>query len=175
MLRLADAVSHPSTARPRSASVESRWAHGDRAEVPRKATEVTELGERTTPNNSEPEPPPLSANAEVYRPYLERQFLQQALDASWARQAQSELETGLGLLLDQRSFMTPIACRSSLCRVELTHQDERAYASFVDTFTHVLFRIWKGPGFVSKQGETRRGEWIMVMFLAREGTKLPDE
>jgi len=145
LLPLADAESHPSTVRSRSESA----------------------------NNPELELPRLSANAEDYRSYLQRQFLQQALDVSWASQAKSGLDTGLGHLLDKRSSVTSIECRSSLCRVELTHQDERAYASFADVF--VKSQVWKGPGFFSKQGETRGGEWIMVIFLAREGTELPDE
>jgi hypothetical protein len=173
LLPLVDTESHPSTTPPRSESAELQWARWDQATVPREAAKATGPGERTIPNNPEPELPRLSANAEDYRPYLQRQFLQQALDVSWARQAKSDLDTRLGHLLDKRSSVTSIECRASLCRVELTHQDERAYASFANAYAHA--QVWKGPGFFSKQGETGRGEWIMVMFLAREGNELPDE
>src|SRR5262249_53529512 len=117
----------------------------------------------------------LSANAADYRAYLQKQFLQQAPDVSWASQATGDLYTGLGPLLNERLSPTAIECRSSLCRVELTHQDELAYTHFADAFSHAKSHIWKGPGFFSKRDEPPRGAWIMVMFLAREGTELPDE
>jgi hypothetical protein len=132
-------------------AVQSRWAAR-----PAKLLRLSDAASH--PSTA---PPRLSANAEDYRPYLQMQFLQQAPDVSWARQAKSELDTGLGHLLDKRSSMTSIECRSSLCRVELMHQDESAYASFADAFAHAKSQSGKGQDSSPRRVKptTENGSW----------------
>jgi hypothetical protein len=105
--------------------------------------------------------------------YLQASFSDQAPDADWSRTATKQLHEMFEPLASNDTSLRSVDCRSTLCRVELTHTTEAEYRSFMTTVMSGAMRDWKGPGGGGMLGTEPNGAVTTVLFLAREGAELP--
>lgn len=102
------------------------------------------------------------------RQRVQSAFATEAVDASWASEAEHKLEGIVRGHLPTGSRLSGLACHASMCEVDVTHADSKAQADFLLTG----FTGWPGSLFVA--GETpQHGEVAVTIFAAREGTELP--
>jgi hypothetical protein len=95
----------------------------------------------------------------------------EAVDRAWAPEAQRTLLAGLREDLPARSSLHRVDCRTSVCRIEVSHPGRAEDMQFVE---HVQKgdAIWSGAGMVTRTfGED--GSIEAVIYLAREGHGLP--
>jgi hypothetical protein len=95
-------------------------------------------------------------------------FKAEPVDASWGPDAERTLERIVRAHLPSGSRLDGLACRSSMCEVQLTHGDPGAQAAFLRTG----FQGWPGSLFVAGEKQDR-GEATVTIIAAREGTEPP--
>lgn len=95
-------------------------------------------------------------------------FAAEAVDASWGPDAERTLERIVRSHLPSGSRLDRLACRASMCEVQLTHTDPRTQADFLRTG----FQGWPGSLFVAAE-QQGRGEVAVTIIAAREGTEPP--
>jgi hypothetical protein len=95
-------------------------------------------------------------------------FAAESIDASWGPDAERTLERIVRSHLPSGSRLDKLACRSSMCEVQLTLGDPGAQGTFLRTG----FQGWPGSLFVA--GEKQDGGAATVTIIAaREGTEPP--
>jgi len=95
-------------------------------------------------------------------------FAAESIDASWGPDAERTLERIVRSHLPSGSRLDKLACRSSMCEVQLTLGDPGAQGAFLRTG----FQGWPGSLFVA--GEKQDGGAATVTIIAaREGTEPP--
>lgn len=102
---------------------------------------------------------------------LDKLFQSEGVDAQWAPAAQARLRGSYDSASPAGSMLVEAACRSSLCRVEVTHSDEAAQARFVAVLApRGLFANdgVSGVAVHQAQGKGLRS----VYYIAREGKDL---
>jgi hypothetical protein len=112
---------------------------------------------------------PISANAEDHKAFLQVEFDRQLHDPAWAHSSERGLRSGIGSVLVGKNVGTAeVDCRSSLCRISIpcdtVGDADDARAALIHS------GIWTGPGFWTRGPN----EETVLIFLAREGTDLPD-
>jgi hypothetical protein len=95
-------------------------------------------------------------------------FAAEAVDASWGPDAEHKLERMVRSHLPASSRLNSVACRSSMCELQLTHADAKTHADFVRSGFHE----WPGSLFVSEEPK-EHGEVAVTIIAAREGTEPP--
>ena len=95
-------------------------------------------------------------------------FAAEAVDASWGPGAERTLERIVRAHLPSGSRLDRLACRSSMCEVQLTHTAPGTQADFLRTG----FQGWPGSLFVAEEKQ-ERGEVAITIIAAREGTEPP--
>jgi len=105
---------------------------------------------------------------------LETAFASQAHDGVWAMEARRRMDATLLARLPVKSAVTSIDCRSTLCRIETTH-DGYAYArEFVGQLLTPERQPWNGAFYTGPIAQdSRSGAVTFVTYLAREGVELP--
>jgi len=106
------------------------------------------------------------ARREETKARVELAFSSQARDASWSRGAATQIQSSLHAKLGS-SRMGPVECRSTLCRVEVSHPAENDEEQFV-TGAFAFPRVWQGE-MLSIRQERDDGSRSSVLFFAREG------
>lgn len=89
-------------------------------------------------------------------------------DPDWSATAASELDDLLRRNLPGGSRLDALECRSTMCRIDLSHPDAEAHSRFVMEG----LRDWPGSIFVADEIQ-KDGEYIVTLYAAREGTELP--
>ena len=105
---------------------------------------------------------------------LEAAFASEAHDGAWAMQASRIADASLAAGLPPRSTLRPADCRSTLCRIESTHDGYASAKAFVRRLTGPEGRPWNGAfyaGPVSQEPGT--GTVTIITYLAREGAEMP--
>ena len=120
---------------------------------------------REDPGERAPEAPSM----EDERDFVKTKFIAQAVDPSWARAAKSEVTDAFSHFVTRESRIRNVECRTSICAVEVDNDNEAAYRKFATTAFE--------PGNLKLPNElmvTRDdNSWRMVVYLAREGIRLP--
>jgi hypothetical protein len=95
-------------------------------------------------------------------------FAAEAVDASWAPDAERALERMLRSRLPETSRLNAIACHSSMCEVQLRHIDARAHVEFLRTGFHG----WAGSLFIAEETQGP-DDFAVIVIAARDGTEPP--
>ena len=124
--------------------------------------------------------PPSLATAQpesAPRERIARAFSSEKSDPTWAQQAQRTAEARLRRNLPAGVTLRAVECRTSLCRIETTHENMDVYQRFVEmAFMKMDTQVWNGASFstpVEADGAERGFPVAIVSYLAREGRALP--
>jgi len=117
----------------------------------------------------EPTRPPLDAPA--LRAYLGDRFERERDDAAWSGAARAAVERTFAGLMPPRSVLKSVACKATMCRLELAYTDLAQYQAFLHQLTPAALP-WNGTLFASAVGDAAVGPPTIVAFLSREGEPL---
>jgi hypothetical protein len=132
-------------------------------------------GERnaTAPAGHEAKAPPADFDLAV-KTAVEAGFASETRDQAWSATARLRLSEAVTRLLPEGSGVRDIDCRSTLCRIELSHSDPNAERGFMEKAIHdPEGGFGNGPGYVSRSEPAADGTFVEVIYLAREGATLP--
>lgn len=130
--------------------------------------------ERQKDEPSSPAPvAPAAPSLEDQKAFLDLSFSKQAPDIEWSRNAEAEVNDIFQPLLSRETQLVSTDCRTTLCRVELTHTSEDAFHAFMASAMNGGMRGWKGPGGGGQLRSDADGTVRLVFYLAKEGTELP--
>lgn len=116
-------------------------------------------------------PPPEPQAAEVIEQMDER-FFSEPLDPGWSQQARRRVEQ-LGGMMPKGARVVSLDCRTSLCRMEMSHPNLESFQDFVRQGLLGGGYEWDGPVMAAVKGDPHQpGELLTVAYLAREGTDL---
>jgi hypothetical protein len=129
------------------------------APVPSRSAQTTE------PNEGEVNPADL-------RDLIHTTLQNQQVDPVWAREAKGRVREHLEKSTTDRSALRAIDCRMSICEATIEHDTPEDYAAFMEkAFKNLAFK-WPGEVFVTSSGDAS-GRLAMLMYVSREGTRLP--
>lgn len=146
----------------REGRVSVRW-------TPPPATRSPAPPEEEPASESTPEPPPPSADDQ--KVYVHTVFEGEVEDRSWSREASHQVRSGLRDILQDGTQLTSVDCRSSLCKVSLTHADLSAQMNFIDKVV-MEDAFWPHGSVVMKEAQSN-GQTATSVFFVREGRPLP--
>lgn len=120
------------------------------------------------PASGEPTPEEMVAR-------LDARFFGEAVDPAWSRDATPRAER-LGVLLPRGARVVSLECRSSMCRLEMSHPDLESFQGFVRDGLLGEANTWDGAFMAAlKSAPGRPGGVEAVAYLARSGVRLaPD-
>ncbi len=95
----------------------------------------------------------------------------EAIDATWAAQATDAIEQTLEDKALEGSVLHALECRSTLCRVEVTHPNPTARADFMLRFPMAVGLVL--PSMTVRPIEGDDGSSTSSIYLTREGHELP--
>lgn len=159
------------------------------ARVWRPSTSTPEaIGTGVAKHDASPEPAPGTAREpappkqgetliEQFAPVhdaLEAAFALESHDGAWSMEAQRRAETSLSAMLSPRAAIKSIDCRSTLCRVETTHDGYPDARGFVNRFVGPEPRPWNGAFYTGPVArDPGSGIVTFITYLAREGAAMP--
>ena len=103
---------------------------------------------------------------------IESRFQNETIDVAWAQDSSNAIDDVLDNEALKNTDVIEHSCRTTLCRLEVQHQDQRDLAGF-----EVFLPLQVGERFteLSMQHKTGSdGEVSTVIYLAREDFHLPD-
>ncbi|NMO13436.1 hypothetical protein HPC49_08745 [Pyxidicoccus fallax] len=117
-----------------------------------------------------PEPTPEEVVAR-----LDARFFGEEVDAAWSRDALPRAER-LGVLLPRGARVVSLECRSSMCRLEMSHPSLESFQGFVREALLGTGNPWDGAFMASLKGNPALPGGVQaVAWLARAGVELtPD-
>jgi len=105
---------------------------------------------------------------------LEAAFSSEARDGAWAMQASRTADAALAAALPPRASLRPADCRSTMCRIESTHDGYASVRAFVSRLAGPEGRPWNGAFYAGPVSQAPgNGTITIVTYLAREGTEMP--
>jgi len=104
---------------------------------------------------------------------MESQFGQENTDPKWSRSADSEIRTKVNSRLPKESRFTSLECRTSMCRLEISHRDAQTYREFVNKTLSAADFQWPGPMNFAILRTLPSGEVDAVAYLVRPGYSQP--
>lgn len=106
---------------------------------------------------------------------LDARFFSEALDPGWSGEARQRAQR-LGGLLPEGSRVVSLECRSSMCRLELSHPSLESFQGFVREGLMGTGNDWDGPFMAALTGDPKQPGGVQaVAYLARAGADLsPD-
>ncbi|MGC4070354.1 MAG: hypothetical protein QM784_37960 [Polyangiaceae bacterium] len=113
-----------------------------------------------------PSSPPVSP--EQSREFVDSAYEEEAPDASWSLPASRQLEALVQRSLPSQGALRSVACRSTLCRIEIS----LASSQDLMAFGLVAFRDWPGSIFLANETHDRNGLQA-TYYASREGTEPP--
>ncbi|NOJ92066.1 hypothetical protein HMI51_03770 [Corallococcus coralloides] len=114
-----------------------------------------------------PEPTPDEAVAR-----MDARFFGEGVDAAWSRDATRRAER-LGAVLPRGARIVSLECRSSMCRLQMSHPSQDAFQKFLREGLIDDADAWEGPFMAALTGAPGRpGEVEAVAYLARGGVDL---
>lgn len=93
------------------------------------------------------------------------------LDAAWATQAMDAIRQAMSSATMSGTSIHDVECRSSLCRVEVAHENPAARARFIRRFAMLVGPML--PTMTAQPIEAGDGAFASLIYLAREGHDLP--
>ncbi|WP_437670353.1 hypothetical protein [Sorangium sp. So ce131] len=164
-------------------SVIAAQKQSSRGPVPGTREAPAELDDETGPEpNTEPsrleERAPTHSAAEVRGVATHERVVQEIsgrfdaepVDSRWADEARNNVEAAVEPFLSTSVDIRSVSCKTSMCRLEVVHDDVEGYRSFMQQVLHS--EICRDC-FAAKTGEAQDGSLTMTVFLAREGHALP--
>lgn len=103
----------------------------------------------------------------------ETDFRAQAVDSAWAGEADSLIQKAFASEELKETFLGEVQCRKTLCRVEVSHEDEIQRARFEHRFPLMVAQML--PSIAMHTTENADGSSVTVVYLAREGSPLPQD
>lgn len=94
-------------------------------------------------------------------------FAGQRVDPDWSGRTERTLEQSVGAVLPQGSRLRGVACRASLCRLELEHPSEAALDRFREEALFGAHVVWRGAVYETRE-PTASGGFVTVAYLARD-------
>ncbi|AFE04510.1 dihydrolipoamide acetyltransferase [Corallococcus coralloides DSM 2259] len=114
-----------------------------------------------------PEPTPDEAVAR-----MDARFFGEGVDTAWSHDATRRAER-LGEALPQGARIVSLECRSSMCRLQMSHPSQDAFQKFLREGLIDDANAWEGPFMAALTGTPGRpGEVEAVAYLARAGVEL---
>jgi hypothetical protein len=105
---------------------------------------------------------------EQSREFVDSAYEDETPDSSWSLPASRQLEALVQRSLPSRGSLRSVACRSTLCRIEVS----LASAEDLSNFGFAAFRDWPGSIFLAKESQDRNGLQA-TYYASREGTEPP--
>ncbi len=103
---------------------------------------------------------------------MDARFFGEGLDSNWSREAMPRAQQ-FGLTLPEGARVVSLECRSSMCRLEMSHPSLESFQGFIQQRVLQGEHEWNGPIMAALQGDPQRpGEVHAVAYLAREGVDL---
>ncbi|MCP3099613.1 hypothetical protein LZ198_12115 [Myxococcus sp. K15C18031901] len=157
----------------REAQVAARAA-GTRVDTPTGPTEdATAIGppdsDRSTVGTAvaHPEPTPDEVVAR-----MDARFFSEDVDPTWSRDATQRAEK-LGALMPRGARVVSLECRSSMCRLQMSHPSQDDFQRFLREGLIDDSNAWDGPFMAAITSALGRpGEVEAVAYLARAGVDL---
>ncbi len=138
-----------------------------------EAEESTPYGERQAVD-SEVQEAPIEESAKLEEARLEAieaTLRHEAIDATWVAQATDAIEQAMEDKALAGSELHDLECRSTLCRVEVAHQNPIARADFMLRFAMMVGPVL--PSMTAQPIEGDDGSSTSSIYLARQGYELP--
>lgn len=143
------------------------------AREPQPAVAAAAVDAAGAPPPAAPAPPKPLETADL-ADAVEVEFRSQPDDASWSVGAREKLTDSLRPLAGDGARLRSVECRTSFCRVEMTHESTAAYDSFAHHMMDPSQRSWTGAVFSTRVGTPNDdGSSVTVTYLARDGYELP--
>jgi hypothetical protein len=111
------------------------------------------------------------------RDHYDISFLGDHADSNWTAREAREATSKLTSALPEGSSLRSFECRTSMCRIEVSHKDFKHATEFNETaFRDPSTRIWNTAGFSAplRDEPSTDGSIVNVVFVAREGKGLPE-
>ncbi|WP_375759795.1 hypothetical protein [Corallococcus exercitus] len=103
---------------------------------------------------------------------MDARFFGEGVDTAWSPAATRRAER-LGAVLPQGARIVSLECRSSMCRLQMSHPSQDAFRKFLREGLMDDAEAWDGPFMAALTGTPgRSGEVEAVAYLAREGVDL---
>ncbi|HSP77097.1 MAG TPA: hypothetical protein VLQ93_01110 [Myxococcaceae bacterium] len=116
------------------------------------------------------EPPPPSTEEIITR--MDARFFGEGFDPSWSYEARERAEQ-LGTRMPEGSRVVSLECRSSMCRMEMSHPNLESFQDFMQKSLLGGESEWDGPFMAGLKGDPGQpGELVAVAYLARAGADL---
>ncbi|MGC4070352.1 MAG: hypothetical protein QM784_37950 [Polyangiaceae bacterium] len=113
-------------------------------------------------------PSTASISVEQSRQFVNSAYDEEAPDPNWSPSASRQLEALVQRSLPSRGALRSVACRSTLCRIEVSLDS----AEELSKFGFVAFRDWPGSIFLANESQDRNGLQA-TYYASREGTEPP--
>lgn len=119
-------------------------------------------------------PPAPEVTTEVVATRLADSFRDERQDPSWDSGEATRLERALPAHLPSGSRLLRVECRSTLCRIESSHEGVTQFADFARSSFLMENRVNEGPFFASVTSPVVAGQPVTtVAYVARKGHILP--
>ncbi|MGE6757449.1 hypothetical protein ACQKGO_05500 [Corallococcus interemptor] len=162
--KLEASVAHSEQLAREARATASRVAPGQSPEAlgpPDAGLKIEEVAE------APPEPAP---DEEVAR--MDARFFSEGVDTAWSHAATRRAER-LGAVLPPGARIVSLECRSSMCRLQMSHPSQDAFRQFLREGLMEDADAWDGPFMAALTGTPgRSGEVEAVAYLARAGVDL---
>lgn len=127
--------------------------------------------DESTPSGDTRHPLPEPSPQELVEQMDER-FFDERIDPGWSHEATTRAEQ-LRTTLSEGSRIVSLDCRSSMCRVEMSHPNLETFQGFIHKSIVGGTLKWDGPLFAAlKSDPGQPGEVQAVAYLARKGVEL---
>lgn len=153
----------------RRLSQELRSARQVQAELVMEATQGDTSEEDIRQWASEMDPSAEESRQDITADY-ERYFWQEREDSDWSRETEGQIVHILESTALEDSDLMLVDCRSTLCRLEVSHDDDEAQLQFLDTLP--LTAPFDAEGFYERIDDGD-GFSRTVVYLARVDHQLP--
>lgn len=128
---------------------------------------------QTEPKQSEEERRELAKQAVTERMnYIESQFANEDIDAQWGNNVETQLISTFQNPALQQSALVNAECRSTLCRLEVAHEDGADISEFQSVLADETAKV--APEGAIQQVVGPDGKTRSIIFLARSGARIPD-
>ena len=140
--------------------------------LPKPVQDPSELAPSRELSDAEQEQEAAKAEAAILS-RLDRAFTSENSDARWSGTTANEVARALPAALPKGSNITAVNCKSSMCRLETTHESVESFREFnTSAFARAGQTIWKGGVYSAVREQSTRGV-VALTYLAKEGEELP--
>lgn len=111
-------------------------------------------------------------NSDEMKAHVEALYFQETVDRAWSTTAETTLAGTLEKVLPQGSRAEKVECKSTLCRIDLIHQDSSVGPG---TFFRQIAndRPWNGPIHMTAPETDASGAVRNNVYIARAGHPIP--